>query len=227
MKNNSDSLNKLFENKIYYTGISLGSNSTNETGVAILDKKLNIITLDKLFSMEDVKFFFKRMVGKNNAIINISLPENPTMLNAKWKLMSRQYQMIQSNRLINQESDWIQRYSHRGCDYFNELKGEGLDIYRYDVHELKSSLGLSGIYKDRSPVDCKALQSALKYKYKLRELPTNMLPVSQLEAILGAYLGYLMQNSTSKIQTKIKAQYENIDVIGLETHLIQDLGVIL
>src|SRR5574344_1422614 len=98
MKNNSDSLNKLFENKIYYTGISLGSNSTNETGVAILDNKLNIITLDKLFSMEDVKFFFKSMVGKNNAIINISLPENPTMLNAKWKVMSRQYQMIQSNR---------------------------------------------------------------------------------------------------------------------------------
>ena len=46
-----------FENKLYFVGISLGSCSTNETGVAIIDKNLNIITLDKLFSMEDVRFF--------------------------------------------------------------------------------------------------------------------------------------------------------------------------
>ena len=79
-----------FENKLFFVGISLGSNSTNETGVAILDRNLKIITLDKLFSMEDVRFFLKRLVGKQNAIINIALPENPQMLNAKWKLISRE-----------------------------------------------------------------------------------------------------------------------------------------
>ena len=93
-----------FENKLFFVGISLGSNSTNETGVAILDRALKIITLDKLFSMEDVRFFLKRLVGKQNAIINIALPENPQMLNAKWKLISREYQLIQSSELINQTS---------------------------------------------------------------------------------------------------------------------------
>ena len=114
-----------FENKLFFVGISLGSNSTNETGVAVLDRNLKIITLDKLFSMEDVRFFLKRLVGKQNAIINIALPENPQMLNAKWKLISREYQLIQSSELINHESDWIQRYSHRGCDHFLELKEQG------------------------------------------------------------------------------------------------------
>ena len=90
-----------YENKLFFVGISLGSCSTNETGVAILDNNLNIITLDKLFSMDDVRFFFKRLVGKQNAIINIALPENPTMLNAKWKLTAREYQMVQKNSLIN------------------------------------------------------------------------------------------------------------------------------
>lgn len=114
MIKDSSLTNIKFENKFFFAGISLGSCSTNETGVAIIDKNLNIITLDKLFSMEDVRFFFKRMAGKQNAIINIALPENPTMLNAKWKLTSRQYQLVQSSELINQDSDWIQRYSHRG-----------------------------------------------------------------------------------------------------------------
>ncbi len=205
-----------FENKLYFVGLSLGSCSTNETGAAVIDRDLKILTLDKLFSMEDVRFFFKRMVGKQNSIINIALPENPQMLNAKWKLLSREYQLIQSCELINHDSDWIQRYSHRGCDFFNELKEQGIDIFRYDIHELKSSFGLSGIYKDRSPVDCKALQSALKYRFGFKELPSNMLPVSQLEAILGAYLGIIMASDKTGYNAKIKANYNDINVIGLE-----------
>lgn len=204
------------ENKLFFTGISLGASSTNETGVAILDRNLRIITLDKLFSMEDVRFFLKRMVGKQNAIINVALPENPQMLNAKWKLISRQYQLVQSSVLINHDSDWIQRYSHRGCDHFSELKEQGIDIFRYDIHELKSSLGLSGVYKDRSPVDCKALQSALKYRFGLRELPSNMLPVAQLEAILGAYLGAIITGCAGDYKCKIRAQYNGIEVVGID-----------
>lgn len=208
--------NKKFVNKLYFAGISLGNNSTSETGVAILDKNLKIVTLDKLFSMDDVKFFLKNFVGKQNAIINVSLPENPLMLNAKWKLSSRQYQLIQSNDRINKESDWIQRYSLRGCDCFSELKDAGIDIFRYDIHELKSSLGLSGVYKDRSPVDCKALQCALKFKLGLDELPTNMLPVSQLEAILGAYLGAIMTSDSLGYESKIRAKYKEIEVVGID-----------
>ena len=166
--------------------------------------------------MEDVRFFFKRMVGKQNAIINIALPENPQMLNAKWKLTSREYQLVQSSNLINHDSDWIQRYSHRGCDFFKELKEQGIDIFRYDIHELKSSLSLSGIYKDRSPVDCKALQSALKYRFGLKDLPSNMLPVSQLEAILGAYLGLVMVGKQTGYDCKVRARYNDIEVIGLD-----------
>ncbi len=207
---------KKFANKLYFVGVSLGNCSTSETGVAILDKNLNIITLDKLFSMEDVRFFFNHFVGKQNALFNIAMPENPLMLNAKWKLISRQYQLIQSNEMINQDSDWIKRYSHRGCDFFSELKKSGVDLFRFDIHELKASLGLSGVYKDRSPVDCKALQSALKYRFGVKDLPSNMLPVSQLEAILGAYLGIIMSGVLDTYHAKEKANYHDLEVIGLD-----------
>lgn len=217
MNNQNDVLSSIdFNNKLYFIGISLGSCSTNETGVAVIDRELNIITLDKLFSMEDVRFFFKRIVGKQNAIINIAIPENPQMLNAKWKLLAREYQLVQSCKLINDDSEWVERYSHRGCDHFLELKKQGVDIFRFDTRELKSSLGLSGIYKDRTPVDCKALQSALKHKFGFSELPSNMLPVSQLEAILGSYLGLIMTGKIPEYKCKIKAKYNDIDVIGID-----------
>jgi len=205
-----------FEDKLYFVGLSLGSCSTNETGVAIIDKNLNIITLDKLFSMEDVRFFLKRFVGKQNAIINVAIPENPQMLNAKWKLHAREYQLVQSCKLIKDNTDWTERFSHRGCDIFEELKAQGIDIFRYETKELKASLSLAGIYKDRSPVDCKALQSALKHRFGFKELPANMLPVSQLEALLGAYLGIIMTNKIKDKKCKPKANYHGIEVIGLE-----------
>ncbi len=212
MKNPLMNLN-FKNNKLFFVGISLGSNSSTESGAAVLDTNLNILTLDKLFTLDDVKYMLDNFVGKQNAVINISLPENPTMLNAKWKLLSRQYQLVQTNRLINKESDWIQRYSYRGCDYFKELKDKGIDIFRFDVRDLKSAFGLAGVYKDRTPVDCKAFQSALKYKFKIKDVPSNMLPVSQLEAILGAYFGYLM--ATSREECIIRAEYKGIDVAGL------------
>jgi len=213
---NNDFFNNInLANKHYFIGLSLGSCSTNETGVAIIDRNKNIITLDKLFSIEDIRFFFRRIVGKQNSIIFVALPENPQMLNAKWKLLAREYQLIQSCKLINQDSDWIKRYSTRCCDQLLELKNQQLDIFRYDVRELKSAFGLSGMYKDRSPVDCKALQSALKHKFFFNDLPANMLPVSQLEAILGAYLGFILTGMTTEYTCKIKANYNGIDVIGI------------
>lgn len=205
---------KFTDNKQYFVGISLGSAATTETGAAVLDSKLNIIMLDKLFTIEDVKFFMDNFVGKSNAIFNIALPENPTMLNAKWKLHSRQYQLVQTNRLTKKQSDWMQRYSYRGCDYFKELNDKGTDIFRFDIHDLKSTLGLSGTYKDRTPVDCKAFQSALKYKFQIQDLPTNMLPVAQLEAILGAYLAYGIYTKT--YEPNIRADYKDIKVIGIQ-----------
>ena len=53
-------------------------------------------------------------------------------------------------------------------------------------------------------------------RFGFKELPSNMLPVSQLEAILGAYLGIIMADTKTGYNCKIKSQYNNIEVIGLD-----------
>ena len=201
--------------KSFYIGLSLGSNSANETGVAVMDKDFKIISLDKLHSMNDISHYFEILTGKQNSIVCVSIPENPTMLNGKWKLMSRAYQFMRSNEHLLNNDKWADRFSTRGCECFNALKDEGVEIYRYDLYDLKTFLGLNSLYKDRTPANCKHLQSFLKYEFKLDNLPSNLLPVSQLEAILGAYLSYVINNGKINKDYKKKFDFKGIDVMGL------------
>lgn len=47
---------------------------------------------------------------------------------------------------------------------------------------------MNSCYKERSPADCKFLQQALKNEWGFEDIPANMMPMSQLEAIVGAIL---------------------------------------
>ena len=206
---------KNFNKKSFYIGLSMGSNSANETGVAVLDKNFKIISLDKLHSMNDISHYFDILPCKKDAVISASIPENPTMLNGKWKLMSRNYQFMRSNEHLMNNDKWADRFSTRGCEYFNKLKEDGIEIYRFDLYDLKNFLGLNSLYKDRTPADCKHLQSFLKYEFGLDNLPNNLLPVSQLEAILGAYLSFIINTGILNEDYKKKFEFKGLDVMGL------------
>ena len=166
-------------------GLSLGATSSIESGVAV--RELNsgkIIYLDKLFSMNDINLFFDNYSSLKNSCICISLPWDNTMLDGKWRVHSKQYQLIHTNEDFLNTDNWMQRFSSRGCDLFNSLKESGVDISRFEVYLTRQKLNLYSNYKERSSSDCKFLQNILKNEYNLHELPNNMMPVAQLEAIV-------------------------------------------
>lgn len=208
----SYSINK--QEKLSFVGISLSSTTTTESAAAILDKNLKIITLDKLFSMQDVQFFLDNLPGKKNSIIVVSIPENETMISSKWKFNSRNYHAVNLNSPIKNTDSWATRFSTRGCEYFSELKAKNLDIFRFDIDNAKKSIGYCSPFKDRTPTDCKSIQNTLKMKFGMRELPTNMLPVAQLEAILGACLAQTIANKEENEDYKKLYEYCDIDVLG-------------
>ena len=193
----------------------MGSNSANETGVAVMDKNFKIISLDKLHSMSDIEHYFEILPSKKDSVICVSIPENPTMLNGKWKLISRAYQLMRSNEHLLNNDKWEDRFSTRGCECYNRLKESGVEIYRYDLYDLKTYLGVNSLYKDRTPADCKHLQSYLRYEFNLEEIPSNLLPVSELEAILGAYLSYVIANGKEGIDYSKKFEFKGLPVMGL------------
>lgn len=201
--------------KILFAGISLGGLSTTESAAAILDRNLKVIRLEKMFSMGDVKYFLNNFAGKKNAVILVSVPENEIMISSKWKYSSRTYHPVNLNKKMMNRDNWTKRFATRGSDYFKDLNEEGYDIYRFDIDNMKMALSNGYAFKERTPVDCKALQDTLRLKYEMHELPVNMLPVAQLEAILGAFLARNIAVNSPEFQYKQIGTYENLPVIGV------------
>ncbi len=201
--------------KVTFIGISLSGLSTIESAAAVIDRNSNVIMLDKLFSMSDVKYFIDNYAGKQNAIIMVSVPENEIMLNSKWKYNSRTYDVVNFDVKMQNTDGWTNRFSQRGSEYFKELSQKGIDIFRYDTGNMKQKYGCCTAYRDRTPTDCKALQDTLRIKYNMRDLPVNMLPVAQLEAVLGAVLARMTVIPNKEFECKIIGEYEKLPVIGI------------
>ena len=196
----------------HVVGISLGANSSIESGVAVRELSSgNLIYVDKLFSMNDVSLFFENYPSLKNSIICVSLAWDNTMLEGKWRVLSKPYQLIHSNKRFLNTDNWMQRFSTRGAELFRNLKEEGVDISRFEVYLTRQKLNLYSNFKERSSADCKFLQGTLRNEYGFDELPTNMMPVAQLEAIAGTLLAEeKLKNNTKKI-----FEYKGLDVINL------------
>jgi len=193
-------------------GISLAPNSTTESGVAVKEIVSNkLIYMDKLFSMNDIELFFENYNNLKNSIICVSLPWDNTMLEGKWRVLSKPYQLIHEKGNFPNRDNWMQRFSTRGADLLSDLVSRGTKIYRYEVYLARQKLNLYSNYKERSSADCKFLQSALRTDYGLDELPQNMVPAAQLEAIVGTILAEkTLENKTKKI-----FEFKGMDVINL------------
>ncbi|DAA95324.1 TPA: hypothetical protein CPT88_06680 [Candidatus Gastranaerophilales bacterium HUM_8] len=197
----------------YSVGMSLGPSSSVESGVAVREITTGkLIYVDKLFSMSDVQLFFDNYSSIQNSVFCISLPWDNTMMEGKWRVLSKPYQLIHENedRFLNRDN-WMQRFAPRGSELFMKLKEEGADISRFEVYLTRQKFNLYSNFKERSSADCKFLQSALKYEYNFDSLPANMMPVAQLEAIVGCLLGEeKLKKNTGKI-----FEFRGLDVINL------------
>ena len=196
----------------HVVGLSLGPTSSVESGVAVREVATGkLIYLDKLFSMNDISLFFENYPSSKNSVICVSLPWDNTMLEGKWRVLSKPYQLIHTLGNFPNTDNWMQRFSNRGCDLLNSLKEKNAEIYRFEVYLTRQRFNLYSNFKERSSADCKFLQNALKNEFGFDELPSNMLPVAQLEAIIGTLLACeKLNNKTKKI-----FEYKGLDVINI------------
>lgn len=201
----------------YYIGLSLASGSSMDSGIAVVDEDNKLILLDKLYKMNDIIFFFENFSSLKNSKICVSVPSDRTMLEGKWRILSKPYQLVSTNKLIPNRDNWTQRHSNRGSEYFRELSELGIQVTRFDIYMTRQSLHLNSCYKDRSPADCKFLQQALKYEWGFEDLPVNMIPMSHLEAILGAMLA--KEYATNPEMINVIYNFRGLDVIDIKDNL--------
>lgn len=193
-------------------GLSLGPTSSVESGVAVREIATgNLIYVDKFFSMNDINLFFENYPSLKNSVICVSLPWDNTMLEGKWRVLSKPYQMIHTLGNFPNTDNWMQRFSTRGSDLLLSLKEQGCDVSRFEVYLTRQKLNLYSNFKERSSADCKFLQGTLKNEFGFNELPTNMMPVAQLEAIVGTILA----EEKIKDNTKEIFRFRDLSVINL------------
>ncbi len=189
----------------HVVGLSLGSTSAIESGVAVREiASGKLIYVDKLFSMQDIELFFNNYPSLRNSIICVSLPWDNTMLEGKWRVLSKPYQLIHTLGNFPNTDNWMQRFSTRGCELFLNLHKNGTEIFRYEIYLTRQKLNLYSNYKERSSADCKFLQGILKNEYGFEELPNNMMPVAQLEAIVGTLIACEKYKKNTKEIFKFK-----------------------
>lgn len=184
----------------YYVGLSLASGSSMDSGLAILDEDNTLIMVDKLYKVNDIMHFFDNFPSTANSDICVSLAWDKTMLNGKWRILSKPYQMVSTNPLFPNQDNWTQRYATRASDYLKSLIEKGAVVNRFELFLTRQNMHLNSCFKERSPADCKFLQQALTNEWGM-DLPVNMMPMSQLEAIVGAILAKENAKNPSNVHT--------------------------
>lgn len=178
-------------NKQFFIGIALGDSPTSETGVAILNKNLDLIRVDKLYTNKEIHTFLDNFNGTIDSTVCISLASTPHHFSSKWR---QDEKCIHAFSLYESSEDllWTDRFSDRGKDIYISLNNDGISAYRYNVHLAKVRLNLIPPFKKRSQPGCKYLQTVIRDQLSVNNLPNNLIPIATLEAIIGGYVGWKM-----------------------------------
>ena len=202
------------ENKFCFIGISLGESGSAETGIAALDRDLNLIRVDKAFNLSELKLNLARMAPFESSIACISLPRNMMMLNGKWRIESKFTRALKLGKFENTKYVWTQRFSDRGSELCKNFAEEGMEVFRYNCYYTQNALQITPPYRTRTPAACKYLQMILENKLNISGLPVNLIPLPAMNAILGAYVAWKMVNSEENIGYKQIGIHKNIPVVS-------------
>ena len=198
-----------------FIGITIGENSNEDSGICVVNNKNELIRMDKAYSMDELTNCVKNLAGKYNSVICIDMPDYYEMLNGKWKLEAKLYHPLKVGGEFAAREGWDKRFSDRGKDFCKKLSAEGYEIYRYSSNYMATALNIKPYMKNNTPAGCKFLNMAIKEKLKIQNLPNNMLPLSVLEAILGAYLAKIIATGQEGVDYVFNGQFKDIKIAGL------------
>ncbi len=204
--------------KFCFIGLSIGSDSSNESGIAVIDRDLNLIKSDKAYQLSELKTIianFSLLAPPENTIMCVDLPKNIMMLNGRWRIESKQTQVLTSNTIDpGKNPPWKKRYSDRGAELCNYFSALGMDVYRYNPYFTINVLRLNPPYRVRMPAGCKFLQSIIDEKLNIKGIPSNLLPLPVLLGLIGAFTGWKIATGEENVDYKQISAYKNMPVVS-------------
>ena len=204
------------DNIFNYIGITIGENASCDSGICILNRQNEIVRMDKVYSIDELKYCVNKISGKKNSVICVDMPEYYEMLNGKWRIVNKNISPLNMNGQYKGKDNWDSRYSDRGSEFFRKLLADGYNAFRYCSNYTKTALELHPYMKERTPSGCKFLQGAIKEKLKIKNFPNNMLPISVLDAVLGAYTAKVIADGQKDIDYEYSYKYKDMDIVCIK-----------
>ncbi len=204
-------MENMSSNEFYFIGLSLASNSTHDSSIAVINRERKIVYLNKVYFSDDIKLFFETSSFVNNSIAMVSLAPDESLLDGKWRIHSKNYKMLGDNFKVN-KNNWTNRLNERLKDFFLRLNETKCRVLRCNINLLRQSYGLNFDYLERTSLDCKSFQAGLRIKFGFDTIPDNLLPASSLEAILCALFAYDI--GLDNIKTKELSEYSGLKVLN-------------
>ncbi len=207
----SSNLNN-YKEKFCFIGLSIGSAGSLESGIALIDRNLNLIKTDKAYNLSEIKLIISNTAPPENTVLCIDLPKNIMLLNGKWRIESKQT-LVLKNIDDNKKALWKKRFSDRGSELCNHFNASGMEVYRYNSTYTKSMLKLTPPYKSKSPAACKFLQNIIEEKLNIFNMPSNLLPLPSLNAIIGAFIAWKVATGKENTNYKIIGFHKDIPIV--------------
>ncbi|MEW5818832.1 MAG: hypothetical protein AB1782_01460 [Cyanobacteriota bacterium] len=201
------------ENKQFFIGVALGDNPTVETGIAVLNRNLQLIRVDKVLTNSEVISFINNFSGTVDSLVTLSLAPNTIQLSSKWREDEKN---IHAFKLYDSAEDmyWTDRYSERGKDIYEALNGAGITTFRYNIYIAKMTLNLIPPFKTRSQPGCKYLQTVIRDYLSVDNLPNNLIPIASLDALVGAYTGWKVATDKVNVGYKFLEPFKGQQVVA-------------
>lgn len=176
--------------RFVFVGIDLAPIDTLETGVCVLDQSRTLIKSDKLGGDNEIFRFLGSYVPEpENAIIALDVPKSLS-IQSKWR--QQEIKMHPLRLETRDEEKPIDRFAPRAREFYTRAENSGYLIFNFFSQHTKIRYDLDIPYKTRTPQGCRALQTLIRQRLQLENMPNNLSPSSVLDAMIGAYTAWAL-----------------------------------
>lgn len=172
--------------KWLFAGVDLAPSEGLETGIAVVDRTRGLLRLDKVTSNTQILCCLESLGPARNVVVALDMPKSLS-IPGEW----RQEEIRMFPLRLQRADGFTDRCGARAWALYDELVKRGFTVLLYFNFQAKNSLELFIPFRTRTPRGCKALQGLIREKLAIAELPEQLSPISVLDAMVGAYIGWL------------------------------------
>lgn len=181
-------------NKCLFVGIDMAPIDSLETGIAVLDRERRIMRMDKLSENDDILLFLDNLAPPENMIVVLDIPKSLS-IPSKWRQQQIKMHPLHLRSSIpnaTQEVVPTERFAQRAKAFYEAVDERGILMLNFFTAHAKLRYDLNMPFRHRSSQGCRTLQAALKQQLHIQDVPSNLMPSSVLDAMIGAYTAWMI-----------------------------------